>query len=51
LKKRFDQLLDKYEMDWAQKEQFADFLIGYSKEINMIFLQRNHVYNHIQLDE
>ncbi|WP_367756290.1 hypothetical protein [Flavobacterium sp. WC2430] len=44
-------LLDKYEMDWTQKEQFADFLIGYS--INNLFDFSGKaiaVYNHIQMD-
>ena len=43
------QLLDKYEMDWTQKEQFADFLVGYS--INNQFDFRDKaiaIYNHIQ---
>ncbi|WP_369752886.1 hypothetical protein AB3G34_14685 [Flavobacterium sp. WC2409] len=42
-------LLDKYEMDWTQKEQFADFLIGYS--INNLFdfsVKAIAIYNHIQ---
>jgi hypothetical protein len=38
-------------MDWGKKEQFADFLIGYSKRINLIFRQKPlFIYNHIQLD-
>ena len=44
-------LLDKYEMDWTQKEQFADFLIAYS--INNLFdfsAKAIAVYNHIQID-
>ncbi|WP_367772830.1 hypothetical protein AB3G33_04105 [Flavobacterium sp. WC2421] len=44
-------LLDKYEMDWTQKEQFADFLIAYS--INNLFdfsAKAIAVYNHIQMD-
>lgn len=45
------QLLDKYEMDWAQKEQFADFLIAYSKNNQFDFSSKAiAVYNHIQID-
>jgi hypothetical protein len=45
------QLLDKHDMDWAQKEQFADFLIGYSKSNQYDFSAKAiAVYNHIQLD-
>ena len=45
------QLLDKYEMDWAQKEQFADFLVGYSKSNQFDFSAKAiAVYNHIQMD-
>jgi hypothetical protein len=45
------QLLDKYEMDWAQKEQFADFLIAYSKSNQYNFSAKAiAVYNHIQMD-
>ena len=42
-------LLDKQEMDWAQKEQFADFLIAFSKE-NPFDLSEKAVaiYEHIQ---
>jgi hypothetical protein len=45
------QLLDKYEMDWAQKEQFADFLVGYSVNNQFDFSAKAiSVYNHIQMD-
>jgi hypothetical protein len=45
------QLLDKYEMDWTQKEQFADFLIAYSKSNQYDFLEKAiTIYNHIQID-
>lgn len=45
------QLLDKYEMDWEQKEQFADFLIAYSKNNQFDFSAKAMaVYNHIQID-
>jgi len=44
-------LLDKYEMDWVQKEQFADFLIAYSKNNQIDFSAKAiAVYNHIQID-
>jgi hypothetical protein len=43
------QLLDKYEMDWTQKEQFADFLIGYSFNNQFDFRDKAvAIYNHIQ---
>jgi hypothetical protein len=44
-------LLDKYNMDWGQKEQVADFLIAFSKE-NPFDLSEKAiaVYEHIQLD-
>ena len=42
-------LLDKYEMDWEQKEQFADFLVGYSKNNQIDFSAKAiAIYNHIQ---
>lgn len=45
------QLLDKHEMDWTQKEQFADFLIAYSKGDQYDFLEKAiAIYNHIQID-
>jgi hypothetical protein len=45
------QLLDKYEMDWTQKEQFADFLIAYSKSNQYDFsVKAIAIYNHIQID-
>ncbi|NRT14534.1 hypothetical protein HNP99_000874 [Flavobacterium sp. 28A] len=44
-------LLDKYEMDWAQKEQFADFLVQYSVNNQFNFLAKAiAVYKHIQVD-
>jgi hypothetical protein len=44
-------LLDKYELDWAQKEQFADFLVAYSKENVCNFSAKAiAIYNHIQID-
>ncbi len=44
-------LLDKCEMDWNQKEQFADFLSAYSKSNQYDFLQKAiAIYNHIQID-
>jgi hypothetical protein len=44
-------LLDKYEMDWAQKEQFADFLVRYSDNKQFDFSAKAvAVYNHIQVD-
>lgn len=45
------QLLDKYEMDWTQKEQFANFLISYSKSNQYDFsVKAIAIYNHIQID-
>ncbi|WP_339919323.1 hypothetical protein [uncultured Flavobacterium sp.] len=45
------QLLDKYEMDWGQKEQFADFLIAYSKNNQFDFSAKAiAIYEHIQLE-
>ena len=42
-------LLDKYEMDWAQKEQFADFLVAFSKENPFDLTEKAiAVYEHIQ---
>jgi hypothetical protein len=44
-------LLDKYELDWAQKEQFADFLMAYSKENVCNFSAKAvAIYNHIQVN-
>jgi hypothetical protein len=44
-------LLDKYETDWAQKEQFADFLVRYSDNKQFDFSAKAvAVYNHIQVD-
>jgi hypothetical protein len=43
------QLLDKYEMDWTQKEKFADFLSAYSKSDQFNFSAKAiAIYNHIQ---
>ena len=49
--KNLIQLLDRYEMDWTQKEQFADFLIAYS-ESNLydLSVKAIAIYNHIQID-
>jgi hypothetical protein len=49
--KNLIQLLDKHEMDWTQKEQFADFLVGYSKG-NMFDYSSKAIaiYNHIQIE-
>ena len=45
------QLLDKYELDWEQKEQFADFLIAYSINNQYDFSAKAiAIYNHIQID-
>lgn len=45
------QLLDKHDMDWEQKEQFADFLVGYSKGNQYDFTAKAiAIYNHIQID-
>jgi hypothetical protein len=45
------QLLDRYEMDWTQKEQFADFLIAYSESNLYDFsVKAIAIYNHIQID-
>ncbi len=45
------QLLDRYEMDWIQKEQFADFLIAYSESNLYDFsVKAIAIYNHIQID-
>jgi hypothetical protein len=45
------QLLDKYEMDWTQKEQFADFLVAYSKGSQFDYISKAvAVYEHIQLE-
>lgn len=42
-------LLDQYDLDWIQKEQFADFLIAFSKE-NPFDLSEKAIaiYEHIQ---
>ena len=38
-------------MDWTEKEQFADFLIAYSKCDQYDFLEKSiAIYNHIQTD-
>lgn len=42
-------LLDKYEMDWLQKEQFADFLMTYSINNQYNFSAKAiSIYNYIQ---
>jgi hypothetical protein len=42
-------LLDKYNMDWGQKEQFADFLIAFSKENSFDLSEKAiAIYEHIQ---
>lgn len=42
-------LLDKFEMDWAQKEQFADFLVAFSKENSFdLSIKSIAIYEHIQ---
>lgn len=42
-------LLDKYEMDWAQKEQFANFLVAFSKENPFDLTEKAiAIYDHIQ---
>ena len=42
-------LLDKQEMDWAQKEQFADFLIAFSKDNSFDLSDKAiAIYQHIQ---
>ncbi|SEA17806.1 hypothetical protein SAMN05443667_102226 [Flavobacterium gillisiae] len=42
-------LLDKHNMDWAQKEQFADFLVAFSKENPFDLTEKAiAVYEHIQ---
>jgi hypothetical protein len=42
-------LLDKFEMDWAQKEQFADFLVAFSKENSFdLSVKAIVIYEHIQ---
>lgn len=45
------ELLDQYDLDWIQKERFADFLIAFSKE-NPFDLSKKAVavYEHIQLE-
>ncbi len=49
--KNLIQLLDRYEMDWTQKEQFADFLIAYSESNLYDFsVKAIAIYNHIQID-
>jgi hypothetical protein len=45
------QLLDRCEMDWIQKEQFADFLIAHSESNLYDFsVKAIAIYNHIQID-
>jgi hypothetical protein len=47
--KNLIQLLDRYEMDWTQKEQFADFLIAYSESNLYDFsVKAIAIYNYIK---
>jgi hypothetical protein len=42
-------LLDKHEMDWIQKEQFADFMVAFSKKNPFDLIEKAIViYEHIQ---
>jgi hypothetical protein len=42
-------LLDKYNMDWGQKEQVADFLIAFSKQNSFDLSEKAiAIYEHIQ---
>ena len=44
-------LLDRLHLDWNQKEQFADFLIAFSKENPFDFAEKAiSIYNHIQTE-
>lgn len=44
-------LLDRLHLDWNQKEQFADFLVGFSKENQFDFAEKAiSIYNHIQTE-
>lgn len=42
-------LLDKYEMDWTQKEQFADFMVASSKKNPFDLIEKAiAIYEHVQ---
>jgi hypothetical protein len=42
-------LLERLHLDWNQKEQFADFLVAFSKENTFDFREKAiSIYNHIQ---
>ena len=44
-------LLDQLHLDWNQKEQFADFLVIFSKENTFNLTEKAIViYNHIQME-
>jgi hypothetical protein len=44
-------LLDRLHLDWDQKEQFADFLVAFSKENTFDFTEKAiAVFNHIQTE-
>lgn len=44
-------LLDRLHLDWNQKEQFADFLIAFSKGNQFDFVEKAiSIYNHIQTE-
>jgi hypothetical protein len=42
-------LLDKHEMDWIQKEQFADFMVAFSKKNPFDLVEKAiAIYEHVQ---
>lgn len=44
-------LIDRLHLDWNQKEQFADFLVAFSKENPFDLSEKAIViYNHIQME-
>lgn len=44
-------LLERLHLDWNQKEQFADFLVAFSKENRLDFTEKAiSIYNHIQTE-
>ncbi len=44
-------LLERLHLDWNHKEQFADFLVGFSKENQFDFAEKAiSIYNHIQTE-
>ncbi|POY39842.1 hypothetical protein C3L50_08400 [Flavobacterium alvei] len=44
-------LLDRLHLDWNQQEQFADFLIAFSKENSIDLSEKSiAIYNHIQTE-